>query len=89
VIFGLKVFAIGGGTGLSALLAGLKHFVDPPPKQTKDVLYFADLASLVTVTEDLLHPGSVVRHDGIKTARALKSLFHWARVRPQMRGVAT
>lgn len=52
MIFGLRVFAIGGGTGLSALLAGLKHFVDPPPKQTKDALYFADLAALVTVTDD-------------------------------------
>jgi uncharacterized cofD-like protein len=52
VIFGLKVFALGGGTGLSALLAGLKHFVNPPPKQTKDALYFADLAALVTVTND-------------------------------------
>jgi uncharacterized cofD-like protein len=52
VIFGLRVLAIGGGTGLSALLAGLKRFVEPPPKKTKDALYFSDLAALVTVTDD-------------------------------------
>jgi uncharacterized cofD-like protein len=32
------------------------------------------------VLEDLLQPGPVVRHDGVKTARALQSLFHRARV---------
>ena len=52
MIYGLRVFAIGGGTGLSALLAGLKHYVDPPPRGTKDALYFADLAAMVTVTDD-------------------------------------
>jgi uncharacterized cofD-like protein len=55
VIFGIRVFAIGGGTGLSALLAGLKRFVDPPPPGiagAEDSLYFADLAAMVTVTDD-------------------------------------
>jgi uncharacterized cofD-like protein len=55
VIFGIRVFAIGGGTGLSALLAGLKRFVDPPPPSTaggEDRLYFADLAAMVTVSDD-------------------------------------
>lgn len=69
MIYGLRVFAIGGGTGLSALLAGLKHFVDPPEPSagtattattgrraphgdSGDSVYFADLAAMVTVTDD-------------------------------------
>ncbi len=48
---------MGGGTGLAALLAGLKHFVQPPgsasaSQQPGDSVYFADLAALVTVTDD-------------------------------------
>ena len=55
MIYGLRVFAIGGGTGLSALLAGLKRFVDPPSPDagtSRDSVYFADLAAMVTVTDD-------------------------------------
>ena len=57
MIYSLRVCAIGGGTGLSALLSGLKHFIDPPPPrespgELKDEVYFADLAALVTVTDD-------------------------------------
>lgn len=53
MIYGLRVFAIGGGTGLSALLSGLKRFIDPPPPgESKQEVYFADLAALVTVTDD-------------------------------------
>lgn len=55
MIYGLRVFAIGGGTGLSAMLAGLKRFVDPPSTDagtSGDSVYFADLAAMVTVTDD-------------------------------------
>lgn len=53
MIYGLRVFAIGGGTGLSTLLSGLKRFIDPPaPGGSKDEVYFADIACLVTVTDD-------------------------------------
>ncbi len=55
MIYGLRVFALGGGTGLSALLAGIKRFVDPPAKDagsSRDSVYFADLAAMVTVTDD-------------------------------------
>jgi uncharacterized cofD-like protein len=55
VIYGLRVFALGGGTGLSALLLGLKRFIDPPPPEagaSRDSVYFADLAAMVTVTDD-------------------------------------
>jgi len=40
-----------GAAGLSALLAGLKRFVDPPSKDagtSRDSVYFADLAAMVT-----------------------------------------
>ncbi|HEY7819699.1 MAG TPA: uridine diphosphate-N-acetylglucosamine-binding protein YvcK [Vicinamibacteria bacterium] len=55
MIYGIRVFALGGGTGLSALLSGLKRFVDfPPPgaQKSRDSVYFADLAAMVTVTDD-------------------------------------
>ncbi|HJS73587.1 MAG TPA: uridine diphosphate-N-acetylglucosamine-binding protein YvcK [Vicinamibacteria bacterium] len=55
MIYGLRVFALGGGTGLSSLLRGLKRFVDPPasePGARGDSVYFADLAAMVTVTDD-------------------------------------
>jgi len=50
---GLRVVALGGGTGLSALLRGLKHHVvrrqDPTPTARRPI---ADLAAIVTVTDD-------------------------------------
>jgi len=65
VIYGLRVVAIGGGTGLAAVLAGLKHFVYPNGAARRPVrrdsigihdalenIYFADLSALVTVTDD-------------------------------------
>lgn len=53
MIYGLRGFAFGGGTRLSALLSGLKHFIDPPPPgECKEAVYFADWAALVTVTDD-------------------------------------
>jgi len=44
----LKLVAIGGGTGLSTLLAGLKSFVG---KQTEDAC-IASLSAIVTVSDD-------------------------------------
>ena len=52
--------AIGGGTGLSTLLRGLKRFVTPPPgvpfpsdSRCKDVpCVLSDLVAVVTVTDD-------------------------------------
>lgn len=56
----LRVVAIGGGTGLSTLLRGLKRFVAPPPgvpfpadSRCKDLpCTIRDLAAVVTVTDD-------------------------------------
>ncbi len=56
MIYGLRVFALGGGTGLSSLLRGLKRFIDPPSSDAgatgRDAVYFADLSAMVTVTDD-------------------------------------
>ena len=48
---GVRVVAIGGGTGLSMLLRGLKHFV-ARRRQEADRHPIADLAAVVTVTDD-------------------------------------
>ena len=56
----LRVVAIGGGTGLSTLLRGLKRFVAPPSGSLTDPdapcdeapCLIRDLAAIVTVTDD-------------------------------------
>lgn len=45
---GLKLVAIGGGTGLSTLLAGLKHFVGPH----REGAWLESLSAIVTVSDD-------------------------------------
>src|ERR1043165_3545963 len=44
----LKVVALGGGTGLSALLSGLKQYVHPPDAALPQL----DITAIVTVTDD-------------------------------------
>ena len=50
----LKVVAIGGGTGLSALLKGLKHFVKPVEGEAAQPggIVIGELTAVVTVTDD-------------------------------------
>src|SRR5213594_2809501 len=52
---GLRVMAIGGGTGLSTLLKGLKHFVSLPversPSKTGEQA-ISELCAVVTVSDD-------------------------------------
>src|SRR5579863_3096853 len=48
---GVRVVAIGGGTGLSMLLQGLKHYV-ARRRQEADRHPISDLAAIVTVTDD-------------------------------------
>src|SRR5882724_5538863 len=52
---GLRVIAIGGGTGLSTLLKGLKHFVTLPversPSKTDEPV-ISELCAVVTVSDD-------------------------------------
>jgi len=47
----LRVVAIGGGTGLSALLHGLKHYAKPNPA-LHPAAPAVDLTAIVTVTDD-------------------------------------
>jgi uncharacterized cofD-like protein len=48
----LRVVAIGGGTGLSTLLRGLRRHVSGPGLPIADACQIADLAAVVTVTDD-------------------------------------
>jgi uncharacterized cofD-like protein len=48
----LRVVAIGGGTGLSTLLRGLRRHVPAPGESPSATNAIADLAAVVTVTDD-------------------------------------
>jgi uncharacterized cofD-like protein len=48
----LRVVAIGGGTGLSTLLRGLRRHVSVPGLPSAEPSRIADLAAVVTVTDD-------------------------------------
>lgn len=48
----LRVVAMGGGTGLSTLLRGLRHHVAFPDWPTTPPCHISDLAAVVTVTDD-------------------------------------
>ena len=48
----LHVVAIGGGTGLSTLLRGLRRHVSTPGQPGTEQALIADLAAVVTVTDD-------------------------------------
>jgi uncharacterized cofD-like protein len=48
----LRVVAIGGGTGLSTLLRGLRRHVSAPGQPSGTTSAIADLAAVVTVTDD-------------------------------------
>ena len=48
----LRVVAIGGGTGLSTLLRGLRRHVSAPGQSALNPSPIADLAAVVTVTDD-------------------------------------
>jgi len=48
----LHVVAIGGGTGLSTLLRGLRRHVSPPGGSPDPTYAIAELAAVVTVTDD-------------------------------------
>src|SRR5256886_13091122 len=52
---GLRVMAIGGGTGLSTLLKGLKHFVSLPVERSSPTASepsISELCAVVTVSDD-------------------------------------
>src|SRR5579859_5008004 len=49
---GLRVVAIGGGTGLSTLLTGLKRYVQAPTELPAESAVIRDLSAVVTVSDD-------------------------------------
>ena len=49
---GFRVVVIGGGTGLSTLLKGLKAHVPAPGAAPADAPFISDLSAIVTVTDD-------------------------------------
>ena len=62
----LRVVAIGGGTGLSTLLRGLRRYAPSPQSSEADVdatpSLISDLAAVVTVTDDGGSSGRLRRH---------------------------
>jgi len=48
----MRVVAIGGGTGLSTLLRGLRRHVMTPGQDSLETVFISDLAAVVTVTDD-------------------------------------
>ena len=49
---GFRVVAIGGGTGLSTLLKGLKRYVAAPGQPANNVPSIKQLSPVVTVSDD-------------------------------------
>jgi uncharacterized cofD-like protein len=68
---GIRVVAIGGGTGLSTLLKGLKQYTvragDTPPSSSSapEDLFISDLTALVTVSDDGGSSGRLRRELGM------------------------
>jgi uncharacterized cofD-like protein len=67
---GIRVVAIGGGTGLSTLLKGLKQYTVrageiPPSSFTPEAPFISDLTALVTVSDDGGSSGRLRRELGM------------------------
>jgi uncharacterized cofD-like protein len=62
---GLRVVVLGGGTGLSALLRGLKEHVVRRTERPNDERPITDLAAIVTVTDDGGSSGRLRRENRI------------------------
>ena len=84
---GIRVVTLGGGTGLSALLRGLKQHVvprhDPFPTAQRPIV---DLAAIVTVTDDggssgrLRRENRILPPSSVTVTIAVKSEMGLARV---------
>jgi uncharacterized cofD-like protein len=62
---GIRVVAIGGGTGLSTLLKGLKQYTVSAGEAPPDGPFVSDLTALVTVTDDGGSSGRLRRELGM------------------------
>jgi len=61
----MQVVAIGGGTGLSTLLRGLKHHVDEPVRRAQFSPHITRLTAIVTVTDEGGSSGRLRRELGV------------------------
>jgi uncharacterized cofD-like protein len=61
----MQVVAIGGGTGLSTLLRGLKHHVDEPVRRARFEPHITRLTAIVTVTDEGGSSGRLRRDLGV------------------------
>lgn len=61
----MQVVAIGGGTGLSTLLRGLKHHVDEPIRRAQFSPHITRLTAIVTVTDEGGSSGRLRRELGV------------------------
>src|SRR5262249_18996846 len=62
---GARVVAIGGGTGLSTLLKGLKKYTVHGPEITPEGQFVSDLTAVVTVSDDGGSSGRLRRRLGM------------------------
>jgi uncharacterized cofD-like protein len=62
---GIRVVAIGGGTGLSTLLKGLKQYTVRAGENPPETPYISDLTALVTVSDDGGSSGRLRRELGM------------------------
>src|SRR5690242_7241427 len=62
---GTRVVAIGGGTGLSTLLKGLKQYTVRPGDFPREGLFISDLTAVVTVSDDGGSSGRLRRELGM------------------------
>jgi len=75
---GFRIVALGGGTGLSALLRGLKeHVIRDRDKNPTPDLPISDLAAIVTVTDDGGSSGRLRRETG--SSLPVISVIAWSR----------
>jgi len=66
----LRVVSIGGGTGLSSILEGLKHYARP----TSPGAPALDITAIVTVTDDGGSSGRLRREFDVSAARRYPQL---------------
>ena len=59
---GLRVVVIGGGTGLSTLLKGLKQYAGPPGERPSDTVGKAEISDLCAVVTVSDHKVAETRH---------------------------
>src|SRR6266853_2308482 len=62
---GIRVVAIGGGTGLSTILKGLKQYTVRASETAPDGIFISDLTALVTVSDDGGSSGRLRRELGM------------------------